>query len=197
MHSDPRRPLPRIGPDAGRIGYIDYFAAVGSGASPFGASSAAVRKDVIREAGGFGSFVSGEDSEMWARLALRSPVAASSRVTALYLRRPDGLSETLKSRPAGSPPTTLSDLSPAVATVSGAAGGCEAAMRRSIDLFIRRYAIWAIHRSARTGDLAGLRAVGGLICEGLPLRERMMLIAARLPGPVGKAICAILPRMPG
>jgi len=52
-------------------------------------SSVAIRKAAFDEVGGFLPYNSGEDVEMWARVALKKKVVMSSRCTSYYRRDPD------------------------------------------------------------------------------------------------------------
>ena len=62
------------------------------------ASTMAVRRAVFEQVGGFKTFWPGEDTDMWVRMALRVPLAFSSRVTAIYTMETGGISETLAVR---------------------------------------------------------------------------------------------------
>ena len=64
-------------------------------------SCVAVERATFRASGGFGAFVPGEDLDLWVRLALAGPVAASSATTALYVRDTEGLMEQSHDAPPG------------------------------------------------------------------------------------------------
>jgi glycosyltransferase involved in cell wall biosynthesis len=62
-------------------------------------SSVAVRRDAYQQVGGFGAYWPGEDMELWARLALDFPIAATRKVTALYTVATGGLMDQSASAP--------------------------------------------------------------------------------------------------
>jgi hypothetical protein len=66
---------------------IDFFRA--SGLSPFQTSAVAIRRQLVRELGGFPNQFPGEDVDLWLRTALATPIAMTSRITAYYVRRPN------------------------------------------------------------------------------------------------------------
>lgn len=59
-------------------------------------SCVAVRRAAFDAAGGFGPYCPGEDTEMWARLALAGPFAVSSADTSIYVRGTWGIMERIE-----------------------------------------------------------------------------------------------------
>jgi glycosyltransferase involved in cell wall biosynthesis len=174
-----------------RIAAIDYFGAIGRGERALFTSSAAISKQVWLEEGGFADFPSGQDSELWVRIALRHQVAVSSRVTTLYVRGTGGITESQKTRWLRKPLDSISDLSPAVATLVSRRAKAPRELQPSLDAYIRRYMIWCLRDSARIGDLDTVRALARLYPEPGDLRDRLLLLLARLPEPVARHACKL------
>lgn len=61
--------------------------------SPLWTSCVAIRRNVVKQSGGFGAFWPGEDFELWARLALQHDIACTDHVTATYVQNTGGLME--------------------------------------------------------------------------------------------------------
>ena len=79
---------------------LDYFA-MPLDRPTMWTSCVAVERVTFLASGGFGAFVPGEDLDLWVRLALAGPVAASTATTALYVRETEGLMEQSHDAPAG------------------------------------------------------------------------------------------------
>ena len=165
----------------GRIGPIRYFAAVGRGERPFGASSAAVRKEAWQAVGGFSTSRDGPDSEFWVRLAFAWPVATSTRVTAIYAMAVQSDSDRARRRRFGNPPASLAGLTPGVARALEHYPQADAALRRDIDLYVLRYLDFRLRQSIALGDLVTLRALRRLYPAPPPLEHRLLLALAALP----------------
>jgi glycosyltransferase involved in cell wall biosynthesis len=72
-------------------GYLaDYFATAGTEQAMW-SSCVAIRRDAFAASGGYGAYWPGEDVELWAKLALAHPIAATRKVTALYTVETGGL----------------------------------------------------------------------------------------------------------
>jgi len=169
------------------VGEIDYFSAE----MALCASSAAIPRSTYCALGGFGDRVPGQDSEYWARIALERPVAISSRVTAVYRLGTGGISDTARSLWYGQELRRPRDLGPSVALLLDRYAGIRsAAMRASVDRYIDSRFRLCVRRSARIGDLATLRAVPKLFLRPPEPAERIILAAARLPGPLAAALYA-------
>jgi glycosyltransferase involved in cell wall biosynthesis len=163
-----------------RIGYFD-------GARPFITSSAAIHRRSFEALGGFGDVVPGEDCEYWARIALHAPIFGSGRVTTIYRMGTGGITDSLGSPWRGRSIATVGDLAPTVALLVDRypAMACPN-MRATVDRFIRRKLRVCVRTAARFGDLATLRALPALYRDPLPLEDRMILAAARLPAPLAR-----------
>lgn len=74
---------------------IDYFFETTKTRGLVCSSTAAIRKDVFKDIGGFNNEKKGEDLEYWARIALDYPVAISEKITAYYCKGTGGVTEVL------------------------------------------------------------------------------------------------------
>lgn len=178
--------LPKPREQGREIKLVRYFDAIGRGEAVLNSSTAALRKSAWQETGGFRPLPSGADSEMWVRLALCGPVAASSKITAIYQTGTGGVSERQQTRWLGKPLKTIADLSPAVAVLVpelGKSAGINGAPQR----YIERSAYWCLHGSARAGDIPTLRALRKLPFNRFTLAERLILTSSLLPSPIARA----------
>ncbi|ROO26353.1 glycosyltransferase family 2 protein [Salinisphaera japonica] len=104
--------------DVLRRGQVDYFHESALRSDFIHSSSVAIAREVFETVGYFSSHPRGEDQELWARVCLAYPCAASSAATAYYYRGTGGIMEQLweKNRTERlEPPASLSDLTRAVA----------------------------------------------------------------------------------
>lgn len=171
----------------GAIGLVPYFDAVGRGDDVLITSTAAVRKQAWRSVGGFPDHPSGEDSELWVRLALRWPVAASTKVTAIYLSGTGGISDRQKTRWLGKPLREISDLSPAAAFLVREGAGAPVGPNGSPAKYIERSLYWCLHGSARAGDVRTLRELRHLYRNPSSLAEKAILATSILPASLARA----------
>jgi glycosyltransferase involved in cell wall biosynthesis len=170
---------------SGAIGLVPYFDAVGRGEDVLLTSTAAVRKQAWRSVCGFPDHPSGEDSELWVRLASRWPVAASTKITAIYLSGTGGISDRQKTRWLGKPLREIADLSPAAAFLVREGAGIR--LNGSPEKYIERCLYWCLHGSARVGDLETLRALRPLYRNPPSLAEKAILASSTLPARLAKA----------
>jgi len=162
----------------GSIARIDYFREVGLGAPTLFTSSAAIGRAAFDRVGGFSNDHFGEDSLLWARIAMHFPVAVSTRGTVLYRHGTGGITDTGRDR--WNNLDSVSDLSPPVAWLVeryGEIGTPE--RRRSVDLFIRRYFDWCLRTSIAIGDYRTVRRLR-LIYWGRPTAAHSLLLAIGL-----------------
>ncbi len=170
----------------GNIRVVRYFDAVGNGEDVLISSTAAVQKAAWRDVGGFSAYPSGEDTNLWVRIALRWPVAASTKVTAIYVTGTGGISDRQKTRWLGKPLRELSDLSPAVAALIPQMNGSPHNLNGYPERYAERYMHWCLHGSARAGDIATLRALRKLYPRPASIGDRAILAASVLPTPLAK-----------
>jgi glycosyltransferase involved in cell wall biosynthesis len=172
----------------GQIRLVDYFEAVSSGRPVLFTSSAAARRDVWHELGGFGSYPTGQDSEFFVRIAARWPVAVSTRVTAAYRQRTGGITDQRKRDAAGKPPRDLADLSPAAARAVELRAEASGPRRKSLDLYLDRYLHWRLRDAVRDGDCATIRALRSLYERPPSTVDRALLLIGTLPGPLARLL---------
>ena len=174
---------------AGEIDSPCLFDCLGSGARTFWTSVSAIPKRVHAEMGGFGPFTHGEDNEYWTRIALRRPVARSTRVTAVYVHGTGGLSDRAVERWRDRELRATSDLSPAVALLLERYESLGEATRRGIDRFIEIHLDWCLRFYAGRGNVAMLRTLAPLYRHPPPRAHRLLLAGARLPDPIARLVC--------
>ena len=172
----------------GRIGLVDYLNAVADGDLVLCSSTAAIRRDAWRGSGGFGDYPSGQDSEMWIRIASSWPVATSSRVTATYIRRANGISLLRRQRGFGKAPQALQDLSPAVMRALELRAHAPAAWKGGYDRLIDRYLHWWLRAAVQDGDVAKVRGLRPLYERRPLLVDQCLLLLGALPTPVARAL---------
>lgn len=95
---------------------IDYFEQAGREIGVVCSSTAAIRRDLTKEIGGFGNFRQGADQEYWVRAALRTSVARSTRITAYYYRHEGGVMASDHHR-VEIAPDKIEDMWPSVAVI--------------------------------------------------------------------------------
>lgn len=83
-------PIENIEESEAKIMAVDYFLEASRNTGFINSSSAAIRRSVFIEIGGFKNVRSGEDLEYWARIALHYTVAVSKKVTSFYCRARGG-----------------------------------------------------------------------------------------------------------
>jgi glycosyltransferase involved in cell wall biosynthesis len=162
----------RRGRRGGRVGEIPYF----EQAWALSASSTALRRDAALALGGFGDEPLGCDTEMWVRLALRHPVAASSRVT---VRRFHVGGATHQGRERWRGVREAADLSPGVRTAL-AADPPPPGLDRFVDLYVG----YALATSWQLGDVSTMRSLRGIYRARPPLADRVLLAGGRLRIPL-------------
>jgi hypothetical protein len=176
----------------GRIAEIDLIAAFGRAERPLFTSSAALRKPAWEQAGGFRDHPTGQDRELFVRLALAGPVAVSDRATAVALTGTGGISDRRARKPRACPPERLEDLAPSVRTLIEARSSASEAQRRSIDRYLRCYLHWAVQEAAHAGDLATLRALRSLYAQPVGWLDKLPLAVGLLPDAIARRALRLL-----
>lgn len=188
--------LPRI-PDArGRVRRVDYFEAAARDSRVVWTSSAAVRREVLTELGGFGPWPIGEDIELWARIALERPVAVSDAVTALYVRGTGGVMERDVARSSEGHgqvrvPDRVADLSHSCATVVQALDREDLPVRReSLIGYLDARVVGKINSSLLRGDVCRAKALRQLLHRRFRPRWLVSVGLTYLPAPVLRVLLA-------
>jgi glycosyltransferase involved in cell wall biosynthesis len=183
------------------IELIPFFERMAAEPRPLSMSSVAIDRAAIDDVGGFGSFTYGPDTELFARIALRHPVAASTRPTAVYLRNTDGVSARGRTRWKRARLRSPADISPCVATLLRhcAEHGPEAAPP-GVDAFVDLYIGYCLRTSARIGDVDTIRALRPMYRRRPTAEDRVLLAVGLLPGRVARRVArpaSLLSRVAG
>jgi hypothetical protein len=183
------------------IELIPFFERTAAEPRPLSMSSAAIDRAAIDDVGGFGSFTYGPDTEFFARVALRHPVAASTRPTVVYMRSTVGVSARGQTRWRGTPLRSPADISPSVATLlRHCAEHGPGAAPPGVDAFVDRYIGYCLRTSVRIGDVDTIRALRPMY-RGRPTAEDRVLLAVRLlPEPLARRLArpaSLLSRVAG
>ncbi len=168
------QPLPEIDRGPAAAHSLDYLRAA-RGGEALCTSALAVRRCAVEAAGGFGKPFPGEDIDLWVRLALDRPMAASPRVTSLYLQQTGGLMD----RIGESAPT----VPPMVATIDAALADPRHSPRHP-DLAALRdhYLVNAIKQELYRGDSRAARrliADCARIGAAVPASYRLLALLPR------------------
>lgn len=170
----------------GAIERICYFDKIGRGEKAWFTSSAAARRAVLLDLGGFADFPRGEDTDLWVRIALAHPVVRSTRSTVVYRHGIGGVTETLLRPWPETLPENVGALSPAVGRALAAKVGADPSLCAAIDLFADRNVRWWVDGMAALGDAAAVGAIAHFHSKPAPLALRIKAAAACLPGRLGK-----------
>lgn len=153
----------------------NYFKSAAEGEFPLTASSVCIPKYVFNDVGGFiVGEKHGEDLDMWCKIALKYPIAYSTRISAIYHRESDNrVCEVL---PDKEMPVLLT-VRQAIANWSGSTDGL---------LYLRKYLAWLQIDMAKKYILRGKRKEGVSLltkCETyhFPLKKIQWLILGIMP----------------
>ena len=191
----------KLGTRGATDGPINYFLTAVKGIRTVCSSSCAVRRGVLLDLGGFSSARVGEDVELWARIALKFPIAVSSKVTAVYDRRPTGTMGSYQVRRAGHAtpgrgpeaghalrPDTGSNAAP-IATLSEALsrdpGRADAELIRA---YMDRLVVAQIKESLVVGDWDAAKRDRALLTRLVRRDSAMPLLLLLLPRRTGWAV---------
>ena len=134
--------------------------------------------------GGFKSLRRGQDTEMWARMALEHPIAVSTAQTTAYVRGVGGIVETMEARGETRPvPASLRDLSPYCAVAASAleAGGTAAAPAPSLRAYLNAAVTRAIRQLVVRGEVAKAREHRRLYIDGMRTTDRVIAFYIGMP----------------
>ena len=173
-----------------RARIIRYFDEVARGHSPFFTSSAAISRSAVAAVGPFQPAMVGEDMDMWARLALHGPVAASSRRTVLYRVSTGGLTDQYINRDGEDVAALrLEDISLSVATVVGRLEQTsDPWLREDLERYVDHEVGVALFHALRGGRRREARYLLGLFQRGPAGKARAAAWLARLPWPWGRSL---------
>jgi glycosyltransferase involved in cell wall biosynthesis len=177
----PQLPSSKTAPS---IRSVDYFLEASRKIGFINSTSAAVKRLVFEELGGFTTAKAGEDLEYWARVALHHPVAVSDRVTCVYFRDTGGVMQELAQKPLQrrTPMYSLREISPSVAML------CDRADENpllwsdpSIKAYVNSRAEACIRGALFGGDPGQVRSIPELMKQPISINQRIYSIALRFP----------------
>jgi hypothetical protein len=155
-------------------------------------SSSAVSRAAIGAAGGFKPLPGNEDVELWARLALHGPVAASSRCTVNYRTETGGITDAgmggHKPKPKSTRREDLSSTIPILEAFLPQVN--DRRLREDIIAYMDSRIGIRLVAAVLEGDIDYARRLLPLY-RGKPIgKARAAAAVARLPAPLGKSIVA-------
>jgi len=182
-----------------KIREIDYFRAAARDIGVVWSSAVALRRSVAERVGGFEAFRRGADLEYWARMALASPVAKSSRVTAYYFRNSQSVMALAdRERPKATVPPMLSELWPSVAYLHRVKDEPENAGRGSaIEEYERNAAFLSMKGQLVRGEIGHARHLAGALPGRRLDRAALAALASRLPAPLIRLALRMRSRLRG
>lgn len=173
----------RQGTGTGRL--IRYFHEAARERAPFFTSSAAFLRGAVEKVGLLEPVIVGDEMDLWARLALDRPVAASPRQTVLYRVGTGGITDSSGARQAAS----ASEVSLPVATLLKRLDGIsDRQLRSDVVEYIDFEIGLALLRAVRTGQIAYARKLLGFFLEGPRGKARTAAKLAQLPSPLGQGL---------
>ena len=169
----------------GQARQIDYFQAAARNSGVVHSSTAAIRCDVFADVAGFGNARLGEDLAMWAKVALVSPVVASSATSAVYALGLGVTAAAAREAQGREPPpatTELAELSPSAAVVVEAlANGTHLPPARSLRRYLDSRVAWAVRTRIAAGDIEGAKATRELASSTPWPESAVPMIVSALP----------------
>ena len=168
---------------------VHYFREASQGRAPFFTSSAAFRRSAVERVGLLPAVVVGDEMDLWARLALDGPVAASTRQTVLYRVGTGGITDSSASEHV----TRLEQVSVPVATLLDRLPGIsDEQLRRDVTDYIDFETGLALMRAVRSGQIDNARRLLRLFLVGPRGKARIAALLARLPAPLGQKLLHLI-----
>ena len=167
---------------------VRYFHELAHVGPPFYTSSAAFGRRAVEAVGPLEPVVVGDETELWVRLALHGPVAASNRPTVLYRVGTGGITDSDVRRDIdASQQLDLRDISLPVATaVERLDGTGDSVLKSDLIDFIDYEVGIALLKAVREGRITYARELVGLFINGPIGKARVAAKLARLPRPWGR-----------
>jgi hypothetical protein len=171
--------------EKGDIRLVRYFHEASRGRAPFFTSSAAFSRRAIAEVGLLEPVVVGDEMELWARLALHGPVAASTEETVLYRVGTGGITDSSAAPQA----TSVEQISPPVATLMKRLPKInDKQLRQDVTDYVDFEVGLALLRALRSGQADYARRFLKLFLVGPRGKVRVAALLARLPHPMGQRL---------
>ena len=170
-----------------------YFAESARGRELFFTSSAAVRRSALEAVGDFEPLPGNEDVEMWARLALHGPVAASSLKTVNYRVETGGITDKgMGGRQAPAKALRREELSSTIPTLTRLLPSItDGHLRNEVIEYMDSKVGLALVAAVLEGDILYARRLVSLY-EGKPQgKARIAAVVARLPAPIARSVISI------
>jgi glycosyltransferase involved in cell wall biosynthesis len=178
--------VPTLSPE-GSAGLVRYFHEASRQRAPFYTSSAAFSREAVNAVGLLEHVTVGDEMDLWARLALHGPVAASTRQTVLYRVGTGGITDS--NVPVAPQTASLDQISlPVVTLMDRLDGIADPQLRRDVVDYIDFDVGLSLMRAVRSGQIDYARKLLKLFLVGPRGKARIAAILARLPQPVGQRL---------
>jgi glycosyltransferase involved in cell wall biosynthesis len=162
---------------------IRYFHEAAQGRPPFFTSSAAFSRSAVQRVGLLEHVVIGDEMDLWARLALDGPVAASTKKTVLYRVGTGGITDSSNLVEAA----RVEEISlPTATLVKRLDGISDPQLRLDVEEYIDFDIGLALMRAVRTGRITYARRLLNLFLVGPRGKARTAAMLAKLPAPLGQ-----------
>lgn len=178
---------------------VRYFELAARGREMFFTSSCAVRRSVLAAVGTFEPLPGNEDVELWARVALRGPVAVSDKQTVNYRVDTGGITDAgMAGRKEPARPTERDKMSSTIPTLTRLLPTVnDARLRRDIRAYMDSRVGLSLVAAVLDGNIAYARHVRSLY-EGKPKgKARIAAAIARLPEGLAQRVVRSLRRLKG
>lgn len=184
--------VPELPSRPGSDRLIRYFHEASRRRAPFFTSSAAFSRRGLKDVGLLEPVVVGDEMDLWARLALHGPVAASDRQTVLYRVGTGGITDaSVFAQRASEAPSTaeLAQISLPVATLAERLDSInDEGVRKDVTDYIDFEIGLALMRAVRSGQIKYARGLLRIFLVGPRGKARIAAILARLPAPLGQRL---------
>jgi glycosyltransferase involved in cell wall biosynthesis len=177
-------------PATGSARLIRYFHEAARRRAPFYTSSAAFSRKAVEAVGLLEHVTVGDEMDLWVRLALHGPVAASTKQTVLYRVGTGGITD---SNVAEAPRTaSLDQMSlPVVRLIDRLYGITDDRLRRDIMDYIDFDIGLTLVKAVRSGQIDYARKLLKIFLVGPRGKARVAALLARLPHPLGQRLLAL------
>jgi len=176
--------LPRVASTSQRQ-LIDYFYEASKNISIVWTSSAAVLRSSALQTPGFSSHPAGEDLAMWARMALRAPVAVSTAITAVYAQDTLGVMSTHEKKEPPNEDAHQSPIrlqTPSMSVVEDALeSGTHIASPSSMRKYLNSRVISSMRGALLSGHTQDSRRLRAQLQRGIGLRDTWVVGMSYLP----------------
>jgi len=172
-------------PRKGSERLVRYFHEAATDRAPFFTSSAAFSRKAVENVGLLPRVTVGDEMDLWARLALFGPVAATTKPTVLYRVGTGGITDSSDVTEAA----TLAEISlPTATLVKRLDGISDPQLRSDVEEYIDFDVGLALMKAVRTGRIDYARKLLGLFLHGPRGKARTAAMLARLPAPWGQRL---------